>query len=153
MTGSNTTTIIVQSMFVSSSLRHTVLRVSSITVPPPTLVISGSPRNMDFFQSLDLTLTCSITLDEAVNTSVMVQGMWNRNGTELIDGTDSGRITVDNPAMTTPPYGTTVRLNPLNNNTDAGLYECMAMVDPVDDTYITGNTATTERNVTIVGMV
>ena len=117
------------------------------------IVISGSPRNKDFFQGLDLTLTCSIILDVAVNTSVTVQGMWNRNGTELVDGTDSGRITVDNPAMTTPPYGTTVRFNPLNNDMDAGLYECMTMVDPMDDTYVTGNTATTQRNIRVAGMV
>ena len=123
------------------------------TVPPPTLVISGSPRNMDFFRGLDLTLTCSITLDEAVNTPVTVQGMWNRNGTALVDGTDDGRITVVNPAMTTPPYQTTVRFNLLNNDTDTGLYECMATVNPANDTYITGNTATTSRNINIAGII
>lgn len=108
---------------------------------------------MSFFLGLNLTLTCGITLDEAVNTPVMVRGMWNRNGAELIDGTDSGRITVINPMMTTPPYMTTVRFNPLNNDSDVGVYECTATVDPDNSTYISRTTASISRNISIAGIV
>lgn len=86
---------------------------------------------MSFFRGLALTLTCSITLDGAVDTSVTVQGRWTRNRTELanetevINGTVTGRIRISvvNLAMTTPPYQTSVRFNLLNNDTDTGLYE------------------------------
>ena len=90
-------------------------------------------------------------MDEAVNTPVIVQGTWNRNGTELVDGTDSGRITVVNPLMSTPPYMTTVRLNLLNNDSDVGTYECVATVNPQNATYISGATSAISRIIAIFG--
>ena len=108
---------------------------------------------MNFFRGLDLTLTCGITLDEAVDTSVTVGGMWYQNGTELVDGTDFGRITVVNPAMTSPPYQTTVRFNLLNNDTDAGTYQCRATVNPADGAYVTGTISIVSRNISILGMI
>ena len=87
-----------------------------------------------------------------MNTPVIVQGTWNRNGTELVDGTDSGRIAVVNPAMSTPPYVTTVRFNLLNNDSDVGTYECVATVNPQNTTYISGATSAISRIIAIFGI-
>ena len=103
---------------------------------------------MTFFQGLDLTFTCSITLDEAVDTPVTVQGNWRRNGTELAD---NGRITVFNPPMNAPSYQTTVRFNLLNVS-DAGLYECTATVTPQNTTFITGTTSSNSLSITVAGL-
>ena len=121
------------------------------SVPPPTLTITGSPRNTSFFQSLDLTFTCSITLDEAVDTPVAVQGTWNRNGTELMDGDEDGRIIITNPLMSTPPYQTTLRFNLLNIS-DAGTYECDVTVTPQDTTFIDPANASISRTIAVAGM-
>ena len=121
------------------------------TVPPPTLTITGSPRNTSFFQGLDLTFTCSITLDEAVDTPVTVQGTWNRNGTELMDGDEDGRIIITNPLMNTPPYQTTLRFNLLNIS-DAGTYQCSVTVTPQNTTFITTATASISRTIAVAGM-
>ena len=88
-----------------------------------------------------------------MDTPVTVQGMWNRNGTELVNGTDSGRITVSNPPMERPPYRTTVRFSPLNNITDPGTYECTATVTPQNDTFITGTTSSISQTITVAGTI
>ena len=118
------------------------------TVLPPTLIITGSPRNTSFFQGLDLTFTCSITLDEAVDSPVAVQGTWNRNGTELMDGDE---IIIINPLMSTPPYQTTLRFNLLIIS-DAGTYQCGVTVTPQDTTFIDPATASISRTIAVAGM-
>ena len=118
---------------------------------PPPPIISGSPRNTSFFRGLVLTLTCSITLGDVVDTPVTVQGIWNRNGAELTDGDENGRITIVNPPMSSPPYDITLRFNPLNV-TDAGTYECDMTVTPQDTTFISTATTSNSRAITISGM-
>ena len=118
------------------------------SVPPPLLTISGSPRNISFFQGLDLTFTCSITLNEAVDTPVTVQGSWRRNEAELAD---DERIIISSPPMDAPPYQTTVRFNLLSVS-DAGIYECTATVTPQNTAFITGTTSSNSWSITVAGM-
>ena len=100
-----------------------------------------------------LTQNERIKLNTAVDTHVIVWGTWNRNGTDLVNRTNSGRITVSNPQMEQPPYQTTVRFSPLNNITDPGTYECTATVTPQNDTFITGTTSSISRTITVAGTV
>ena len=120
------------------------------TVPPPLMTISGAPRNMSFFRGLNLAFTCDIILDVVVDTSVTVQGTWNRNGTDLLNQLDEGRITISNPLLTMPPYQTTVSFSPLNVS-DAGTYECNATVTPQDTTFVTGTTSSISRTISVAG--
>ena len=112
------------------------------------MVNTGSPLDEGFFDGLDLTFTCSITLDTAVNTPVTVLGTWNRNGTSLTN--DGNRIIVMSAPMYMPPYTTTVRLNPLIVN-DTGTYTCVVTITPENDTYVTGTTYAVSRNIIIGG--
>ena len=127
-----------------------ILFASINAVMPPPPIISGSPRNTSFFQGLNLIFTCSITLDDVVDTPVTVQGIWNRNGTELMARQDNGRIIV-NPPMSSPPYDITLRFNPLNV-TDAATYECDVTVTPQDTTFISTATTSNSRTVNVSGM-
>ena len=120
----------------------------SVMLPPP--IISGFPRNTSFFQGLDLTFTCRITLNDVVDTPVTIQGIWNRNGTELTDGAENGRITIINPPMSSPPYDVTLRFNPLSV-TDAGTYECDMTVTPQDTTFISTATTSNSRTFNVFG--
>ena len=126
------------------ALHYIVIIVLSHAVTPPPPIISGSPRNTSFFQGLDLTLTCFITLGSVVDTLVTVQGIWNRNGTEL---RNDGRITVI-PSRSSPPYAITLRFNPLNV-TDAGTYECHVTVTPQDSTFISTATISNSRSISV----
>ena len=117
---------------------------------PPPPIISGSPRNTSFFQGLDLTFTCSISLGDVVDTPVTVRGIWNRDGTDLTDGDENGRITIVNLSMSSPPYDITLRFNPLNV-TDAGTYECDMTVTPQDTVFISTATTSNSRTVYVSG--
>ena len=153
VTESNMTTITVQSNFyhlLPSLFLCMTLIVFSFPVPPPLLTVTGFPRNTTFIQGLDLTFTCDITLDEAVDTSVTVQGNWKRNGTDLVD--DDRRITVSNPPMEASPYQTTIRFN-LTDAGDTGMYECIATVTPHDSTFVIGTTSSNSMNITILGII
>ena len=98
-------------------------------VPAPVLTISGNPRNNSFSQGLDLALTCNVTLAETVDTPVTIQGMWFRNGTELMSGDENGRITISNVIVESSPYEITLRFNPIRTS-DAGTYKCDMTVIP-----------------------
>ena len=114
------------------------------------MTISGPSRDTRFFQGIEVTFTCSIILDEAVDTSVTVQGTWNRNGTELVN---DGRISVSYAPLAMPPYKTTLTFNPLNIS-DAGAYECSATVTPQDMTFVTdpGITLSKSQIITVAGI-
>ena len=114
------------------------------------MTISGSPRDTRFFQGLEFTFTCSIILDAAVDTSVTVQGTWNRNGTELVNGINDGRITVSYTPLAMPPYQTTLTFSPLNIS-DAGAYECSVTVSPKNMAFVTGITSSNTLNITVAG--
>ena len=116
-------------------------------VPHPMMTISGSPRNISFFQGLNLVFTCNIILNEAVDTSVTVQGTWNRNESELVN---EERITISNPPLMMRLYWITVSFSPLNVR-DAGTYECNATVTPQDTTFVTGTTSSISRTIDVAG--
>ena len=127
---------------------NNVIFILSVPPRPDLMDIVGSPLNDGFFRGLDVTFTCSIALDRAVNTPVTVQGTWNRNGTDLVN--DGSRITVMSSPMTMPPFSTTVRINPLRIS-DTGMYTCSATITPQNATFITGTATTVSRNISIGG--
>ena len=110
--------------------------------------ISGSPRDADFFQGLDITFSCNIELNSAVDSPVMVQSIWWKNETVLESG-DDDQITVTNATVVMPPsiYQTSIRFNPLDFN-DADTYICAVTVMPLNDTFIGGISESTSRNIT-----
>ena len=83
-----------------------------------------------------------------MNNPVTVLGTWNRNGTSLTG--DVNRITVMSSPMSTPPYASTIRIDPLGIS-DAGMYTCVITVTPENDAFITGITYSISRNITIGG--
>ena len=118
-------------------------------VPLPILTVTGSPRDADFFQGLDLTFTCSALLQSAVDTPVIVMATWMRNGTRLVE--DDSYISVTNVTVASLPhtYLTTVRLNPMDYD-DAGTYTCIVTVLPDNTTFINGTTESATKTVTSI---
>ena len=87
-----------------------------------------------------------------MDTPVTVWGIWNRNGTELMDGDEDGRISIVNPPMTLPPYSITLRFNPFSV-TDTGTYQCDVTVTPQDTTFISPATMSNSRIVNVSGVM
>ena len=79
--------------------------------------------------------TCSITAAEAVDTFVTAEVTWSGPGVE--SGRDNTTSFMDSSNM----FTSTLQLSPLNTS-DAGLYNCNAMLSPAgDSTFITSSTA------------
>ena len=112
------------------------------------MTITGSPRDTDLFQGLDVTFACNIELSSAVDSPIMLQSSWQRNET-ILESSSDDHITVTNTTAVMSPtvYQTTVRFNPLNLD-DADTYTCAVTITPQNETFIAGISEFTTRSIT-----
>ena len=97
------------------------------TVPQPTVSITPNHSGV-LYAGTPLTLTCSIQLNPAVDTTVMVTRMWRGPGSQVVS--NSSRVTVSNVVERgVLLYETTIEFD-LLSTTDSGNYECEATVTP-----------------------
>ena len=97
------------------------------TVSQPTVSITPNYTGV-LYAGIPLTLTCSIQLNPAVDTTVMVTRMWRGPGSQGVS--NSSRVTVSNLLKRSAfLYKTTIEFDPLST-TDSGNYECEATVTP-----------------------
>ena len=98
-----------------------------LTVPQPTVNITPN-RTGDLYAGTPLNLTCSIQLNPAVDTTVMVTRMWRGPGSQEVS--NSSHVTMSNILKRSAfLYETTIEFDPLSA-TDSGNYECEATVTP-----------------------
>ena len=128
LSSSNLTRITVRSMFICNQyLSVHVLIVTLLTVPQPTVNVTSYRTGVLHAGTL-LTLTCSIQLNPAVDTSVMVTRMWSGPGSQGVS--NSSHVTVSNILKRSAfLYETIIQFVPLNT-TDHGNYVCEATVIP-----------------------
>ena len=97
------------------------------TVPQPTVNVTSN-RTGVLYAGTPLTLTCSIQLNPAVDTTVMVTRTWSGPGSQVIS--NSSHVTVSDILKKSAfIYTTTIEFDPLSA-TDSGDYECEATVTP-----------------------
>ena len=157
ISGDRTTNIVVQSMKAKfNSKYHYVMcmhiLVPFLPVPPPTLIIVGSPRDAGFFRGLVLTFTCTIGIDPSVDTDVTVEARWERNAGAQLESSSDGRITVINTGLGGVPYRTQVRFNPTDFE-DAGTYNCAARIIPQMPEFILEAVGAVTRTITVLSNV
>ena len=118
-----------------------------LTVPQPTVNITPN-RTGDLYAGTPLTLTCSIQLNPAVDTTVMVTRMWRGPRSQTIS--NSSHVTVSNlverPAFF---YETTIQFSPLST-TDSGDYECEATVIPDPQSQFVNMSTTGSDTLTVI---
>ena len=122
------------------------------TVPQPTVNITAN-RTGVLYAGTPLTLTCSIQLNPAVDTTVMVTRMWRGPGSQAVS--NSSRMTVSNVFKGSDNlYETTIEFHPLST-TDSGNYECEATVapDPQSQFVIMNTTGSDTHSVTVQGEI
>ena len=109
------------------------------TVPQPTVSITPNHTGI-LYAGTPLTLTCSIQLNPAVDTTVMVTRMWRGPGSQVVS--NSSHVTVSNLLKRlTFVYETTIEFD-LLSTTDSGNYECEATVTPDPQSqFVTTSTA------------
>ena len=116
-------------------------------VPAPDIAISLRPP----IAGTLFILTCTITLDQAVDTPVVVEGNWARNTTFPLENsrTNINATRRDSEYV----YVTTVAINPLSSdmNEDDGDYICEATITPQASEFVTEITTVDLQHVTVQG--
>ena len=102
---------------------------SSPAVPPPDVSITPDPLGT-LYAGTTLTFTCTIELDDQVDTGVMVTVDWTGPDGLMLN---NARISITEASLTGPPYESRVMFDPLSDGPeDGGTYTCMATVSPVE---------------------
>ena len=116
-------------------------------VPAPDIAISLRPP----IAGTLFIMTCSITLDQAVDTPVVVEGNWARNTTFSLENsrTNTSSTRRDSEFV----YVTTLEINPLSSNMDEddGDYICEATITPQASEFVTEVTAENLQRITVQG--
>ena len=120
------------------------------TVPQPTVNITPN-RTGVLYAGTPLTLTCSIQLNPAVNTTVMVNRMWSGPDSQLVSNSSSMTVSslVQRSAFL---HETTIQFVPLSTS-DGGNYKCEATVipDPQSQFVNMSTTGSGTHSVTVHG--
>ena len=98
------------------------------TVPAPTIDITTMQPT---YNGTNVTLTCTIRLNTAVDSAVNVSGAWQKS-TNVLTTSNTTSITVsETQVIEHLTYQTLLQFEPLRNNSmDGGVYVCEATVTP-----------------------
>ena len=124
-----------------------------LPVPQPTLAIA--PNLQCAYNGTNFSLTCIITLNDAVDSPVSVEGMWMR-GSDILQTSGDFCIEVSNTTAVDSTYEVTLSFNPLGNETrDGGDYTCNATVEAQPDSanaqFVRGNSGLREYKLLVDG--
>ena len=124
----------------------------SLSLPVPiNATIRHMPSANMLSTGINLTLICTIQLNTAVDTDVVVNTSWT-GPTAMFASNSQGRISVTRLNGSIPLYETRVFFSPLNI-TDNGTYVCQADVRPNPSfPFITINQDTATQSITVGGM-
>ena len=116
-------------------------------VPAPDIDISLRPP----IAGTLFIMTCTITLDQAVDTPVVVEGNWARNTTFSLENsrTNINATRRDSDFV----YVTTLEINPLSSSMDEddGDFICEATIIPQAFEFVTEVTAENLQHITVQG--
>ena len=132
VTESNMTTVTIQSMLYNLSFHNSKYDIDNIfTVLTPNVSVSVPPGPLFAGSTAPLTLTCSISLNPATDTSVSVTTMditW-LNGTTPLSNSDD-RVVISSLSGSQPSFTSTLTLSPLStfDNTN---FTCRARARPL----------------------
>ena len=103
-------------------------------VPTPSVTVTVHPRGPLNAGTTSVTLTCTITLSDDVDTDVMMEVTWFRSGTPLSN--TNSRVTISPLAESGKIYTSNLILSPLSTE-DSTDFRCDAVVIPVTLSLVT----------------
>ena len=115
------------------------------SVPAPDVSISLNTDNDTVYQGTELVITCTVTVDSAVDTEYDVNMIWSSDTAE----SDGPYINISNITGSGQEYTSTVTISPVNT-TDSATYTCTASITTTDsDTIISSmkNSSTVDTTV------
>ena len=96
------------------------------TVPAPAVSVYLNTNEDSVYQGTELVITCTATVDNAVNTRINVNMMWSSKPAKIMNGQ---YITINDTSSSGLEYTSTVTIRPVNT-TDSGSYTCTVSVSP-----------------------
>ena len=101
-------------------------------VPPPRITIKHDPTQETHYTGSSLTLTCTVQVDPAVDTPVIVNNQWIGHSYIFDDG---GRVIISQFEKKHPFYKSVVKFRSLKTK-DAGNYTCLANVSSLNESLL-----------------
>ena len=118
-------------------------------VPPPSMVIRGSPSTGPVYESTNFNLTCTGTLPSVVDTTVSASVVWfDPQGNTI--SIESRRMITNVTSNRRNEFGSTLAFLPIDNGdhnsnfNDTGTYTCQMTISSTDPLVISGINSTTE---------
>ena len=124
----------------------TLLSTSSVSIS--SVMVTQAPDRTLYTED-DFTLTCTIELNEAVDTGVDVTVVWTGPPGDTVLST-GGRITVSDVTGSRPTYQSRVDITSLEIS-DSGAYTCNATASPDGTTFVTASEATSNTTDVTIG--
>ena len=94
-------------------------------VPAPTITINGLPAET-LYAGTGLQLTCQVELHNGINTEVGVEGVWQRGGQVISNGS---RTYILSFRQIQPMfYETVISISPASDSSDNGQYSCESTI-------------------------
>ena len=91
------------------------------------------------YAGTELSLTCSIQLNDIIDEEVNVLNTWTRNNSAIVS---ENRIHSVVNRISSSNYSAVLSFTPLDDPTDDGIYLCDIVISPnVNDTYFSNGTA------------
>ncbi len=109
-------------------------------VPPPSVAVTAD-TNRTLYAGEDVTLTCDITLDPAVDSEVAVTASWTGPDGPITAG-------VSDISGSGLAYQSTLTLSSLTTS-DSGDYTCTASVDPATPLVVGSGGGTGSHTITV----
>ena len=130
---------VIASVVNESQKLMTLLSISPVTISSVT--VTQAPVRTLYTED-DLTLTCTIELDEAVDTGVVVTVVWI--------GPDGMLFGAVSSATSSTTYQSTVNITSLEIS-DTGFYACTATASPDGTTFVTASEPRSNTTNVVVG--
>ena len=101
------------------------------------------------YAGTELSLTCSIQLNDIIDEEVNVLNTWTRNNLAIVT---ENRIQSVVNRISSSNFSAVLSFTPLDDPTDDGFYLCDIVVSPnVDDTYFSNGTASNSISIEVEG--
>ncbi len=123
------------------------------TVPRPAARITFEPMMDRYTVGLFLSLSCEVTISANVDTMVNLEPVWRREGIVLTIGNQLTVGPFTNMTNNAQNFTSLLEFQPLTRDFIGNdtLYECVASVQPQNDTFISGTTTNTSTTITVEG--
>ena len=120
----------------------------SLSVPAPGVSVTSNTGGGPAFQGAELVITCTVSVDLAVDTPFTVSLSWSSEPGEVLNGSN---VTISETTESGHEFTSTVTISPVNIS-DSAQYTCTASVSPSGTVGVIASSENTDSiNVSVEG--